>query len=232
MWYRAAIDFGKLFGIEQPQQTNTPEPMEKPGVPDDVFKEVVRSNIPDPVNQIDHSKGDYHLILTGTGAIHQGSSHSNYIDKILDQSRKSLSDNQEITEKYNIRNLPDKAYGPMDYAERINSESGPDQPFLAQEDAVTEILHDYFDKGIRISHMGSMMTVNSAHVPTYTQMQKLFEIINLIQPANIRFKTNTGKGLFDKVYNINKAADYKNDIKEFEMHGKKIPSLMSQWRDY
>jgi hypothetical protein len=172
------------------------------------------------------------LILTGSGGIHQGSSHSNYIDKILDQTRKSLRDNPEISEKYNIRNLPDKAYGPMDYAERINFDSGPEQPFMEQEDAVTEILHDYFDKGIRISNMGSMMTVNAAHVPTFTQMQKLFEIVNLLQPQNVRFKIRTGKGVFDEVYGIDTAPNFKNDIKQFEMHGKKKPSTMRQWRDY
>ena len=232
MWYRTAIDFAELFGLKEPEQPNAPTPVEKPGVPDDVFRDLVRANIPQPVDQIDHSKGDHHLILTGSGGIHQGSSHSNYIDKVLDQTRKSLRDNPEISEKYNIRNLPEKAYGPMDYAERINFDSGPEQPFMEQEDAVTEILHDYFDKGIRISNMGSMMTVNAAHVPTFTQMQKLFEIVNLLQPQNVRFKIRTGKGVFDEVYGIDAAANFKNDIIQFEMYGKKKPSTMRQWRDY
>ena len=234
MWYRTAIDFGKLFGFGQPESPKPPEPVKKPGVPDDVFRDLVRSNVPQPIetNQIDHSQGDHHLILTGSGGIHQGSSHSSYIDKILDQTRKSLKDNPEIAERYNIRDLPDKAYGPMDYAERINFDSGPERPFMEQEDAVTEILHDYFDKGIRISNMGTMMSVNAVHVPTFTQMVKLFEIIHLLQPQNVRFKIRTANGVFDEVYDIDAAADFKNDIKQFEMYGKKKPSTMRQWRDY
>ena len=232
MWYREAINFAKLFGLNQPEETKTPEPIEKPGVPDDVFRDVVRSNIPQPIDKIDHSRGDHHLILTGSGDIHQGSSHSSYIDKVLDQARKSLKDNPEISEKYNIRNLPDKAYGPMDYAERINFDSGPDVPFMEQEDAVTEILHDYFDKGIRISNMGSMMSVNAVHVPTFTQMQELFKIINELQPQNVRFKIKTINGVFDAVYDVDDAADFKNDILQFEMYGKKKPSTMRHWRDF
>jgi hypothetical protein len=53
-----------------------------------------------------------------------------------------------------------------------------------------------------------------------------------LQPQNIRFKIRTGKGVFDEVYDIDAAADFKNDIKQFEMHGKKKPSTMRQWRDY
>ena len=234
MWYRTAIDLGKLFGFGQPEPPKPPEPVKKPGVPDDVFRDLVRAKVPQPVEveQIDHTKGDHHLILTGSGGIHQGSSHSSYIDKILDQTRKSLKDNPEIAERYNIRDLPDKAYGPMDYAERINFDSGPERPFMEQEDAVTEILHDYFDKGIRISNMGTMMSVNAVHVPTFTQMVKLFEIIHLLQPQNVRFKIRTANGVFDEVYDIDAAADFKNDIKQFEMYGKKKPSTMRQWRDY
>ena len=234
MWYRTAIDFGKLFGFRQPEPPKPPEPVKKPGVPDDVFRDLVRSTVPQPieVDQIDHSQGDHHLILTGSGGIHQGSIHISYIDKILDQTRKSLKDNPEIAERYNIRDLPDKAYGPMDYAERINFDSGPERPFMEQEDAVTEILHDYFDKGIRISNMGTMMSVNAVHVPTFTQMVKLFEIIHLLQPQNVRFKIRTANGVFDEVYDIDAAADFKNDIKQFEMYGKKKPSTMRQWRDY
>ncbi len=234
MWYRTAIDFGKLFGFGQPEPPKQPEPVKKPGVPDDVFRDLVKANVPQPieVEQIDHSQGDHHLILTGSGGIHQGSSHSSYIDKILDQTRKGLKDNPEIAERYNIRDLPDKAYGPMDYAERINFDSGPERPFMEQEDAVTEILHDYFDKGIRISNMGTMMSVNAVHVPTYTQMVKLFDIIHKIQPQNVRFKIRTANGVFDEVYDIDAAADFKDDIIHFEMYGKKKPSTMRQWRDY
>lgn len=232
MWYREAINFAKLFGLNQPEQPSTPQPVEKPGVPDDVFRDVVRSFIPQPVDQIDHSRGDHHLILTGSGDIHQGSSHSNFIDKVLDKTRASLRDNPEISEKYNIRNLPDKAYGPMDYAETINFDAGPEQPFMEQEDAVTEILHDYFDKGIRISNMGSMMSINAIHVPTFTQMQKLFEIIHMLQPQNVRFKIRTRNGIFDEDYDIDDAADFKNDILQFEMYGKKKPSKMRHWRDF
>ena len=78
MWYRTAIDLAELFGLKEPEQPNAPTPVEKPGVPDDVFKDLVRANIPQPVDQIDHSKGDHHLILTGSGGIHQGSSPVSY----------------------------------------------------------------------------------------------------------------------------------------------------------
>ena len=80
--------------------------------------------------------------------------------------------------------------------------------------------------------MGSMMSVNAVHVPTFTQMQKLFEIMHLLQPQNVRFKIRTSKGVFSEVYDIDDAADFKNDIIQFEMYGKKKPSTMRQWRDY
>lgn len=230
MWYRTAIDFGKLFGFGQPEPPQPPQPVKKPGVPDDVFRDLVRANLPQPVDKIDHSRGDHHLILTGSGDIHQGSSHSSYIDKILDKTRSSLKENPEISEMYDIRNLPDKAYGPMDYAERVNFDSGPEQPFLEQEDAVTEILHDYFDKGIRISNMGTMMSINAIHVPNFTQMQKLFEIIHMLQPQSVRFKIRTSNGIFDEVYDIDDAADFKGDIIQFEMYGKKAPSITRRFR--
>ena len=101
MWYRTAIDLGKLFGFGQPESPKPPEPVKKPGVPDDVFRDLVRANLPQPVEQIDHSQGDHHLILTGSGGIHQGSSHSSYIDKILDQTRKSLKDNPQKVARVN-----------------------------------------------------------------------------------------------------------------------------------
>jgi hypothetical protein len=63
-------------------------------------------------------------------------------------------------------------------------------------------------------------------------MQKLFEIVNLLQPQNVRFKIRTGKGVFDEVYGIDTAPNFKNDIIQFEMYGKKKPSTMRQWRDY
>jgi hypothetical protein len=80
--------------------------------------------------------------------------------------------------------------------------------------------------------MGTMMSVNAVHVPTFTQMQKLFEIIHMLQPQNIRFKIKTDKGVFDQVYDIDAAADFKNDIIQFEMYGKKKPSTMRHWRDF
>lgn len=222
MWYRTAIDFGKLFGFGQPQPPAQPQPVEKPAVPDDVFKDVVQSNIPNPitVNQLDHSKGDYHLILTGAGNIHQGSSHSNYIDNVLERSRESLKSNPEISEKYNVRRLPSKAYGPMDYAEDINFNSGNERPFMSQEDAVTDILHDYFDKGIRISSMGDRMTINANHIPGRVQMKELFKIMHMIQPQSVLFKVKTDKGVFLKSYNIDDVFDFEDDVKSFDITGK------------
>jgi hypothetical protein len=53
-----------------------------------------------------------------------------------------------------------------------------------------------------------------------------------LQPQNVRFKIRTGKGVFDEVYGIDTAPNFKNDIIQFEMYGKKKPSTMRQWRDY
>ena len=81
MWYRTAIDLGSLFGGKE-----TPQPPSKPDVPNDVFKEYVRQSIPRPTSEIWTGSGDQHLILTGTGDLHQGVSHSMFLDRILDLS--------------------------------------------------------------------------------------------------------------------------------------------------
>lgn len=230
MWYREAINFAGLFGRKE--QKEVPEtPIEKPEVPNDIFREQVRSHIPEPASKIDTSTGSQHLILTGSGDVHQGSSHSSYLDSILGKARKSLREVPDIASKYDLRKLPDSAYGPEDLVERRNYNSGPEEPILYQEDAVTEILYDYFDKGIRISNMEGFMTVNAIHIPTSLQIQKIFEIIHLIQPKSISFKISTNNGKFIKVYDIDNAIDFKKDLREFTIHGTKKQSTMRDWRN-
>jgi hypothetical protein len=231
MWYREAINLSELFGKKQQQETPE-QPIEKPGVPNDVFREQVRSHIPNPASTIDLSKGSQHLILTGSGNIHQGDSHSSYLDSILGKARKSLRDMPDIANQYDLRKLPDSAYGPEDLVERRNFDSGPDEPILYQEDAVTEILHDYFDRGIRISNMEGFMTVNAIHIPSSLQIQKIYEIIHMTQPKSISFKIKTDKGKFVKVYDIDDAVDFKKDLLDFTIHGEQKPSTMRDWRNY
>jgi hypothetical protein len=230
MWYRRAINYSGLFGRNE--QTSNQEPIEKPEVSNDIFREQVRKHIPQPASKIDTSTGSQHLILTGSGDIHQGSSHSSYLDSILGKARKSLREIPDISNKYDLRKLPDSAYGPEDLVERRNFNSGPEEPILYQEDAVTEILHDYFDKGIRISNMEGFMTVNAIHIPTSLQIQKIYEIIHLIQPKSISFKIKTDKGKFIKVYDIDDAVDFKKDLLDFTIHGVQKPSTMRDWRNY
>jgi hypothetical protein len=231
MWYREAINLSNLFGKKEQKQAPE-QPIEKPAVPNDIFSEHVKAQIPAPVSQIDTSKGSQHLILTGTGDIHQGDSHSSYLDRILDNARKSLRENPDVVSQYDLRKLPDAAYGPEDLVERRNFKSGPEEPILYQEDAVTEILHDYFDKGIRISNMEGFMTVNAIHIPTSLQIQKIYELIHLIQPKSISFKIRTDKGKFVKVYDIDDAVDFKKDLLDFTIHGEQKPSTMRDWRNY
>jgi len=231
MWYREAINLSGLFGNKQ-QEENQIQPEVKPEVPNDIFREQVRAHIPQPASKIDTSTGSQHLILTGSGDIHQGSSHSSYLDSILGKARKSLREIPDIANKYDLRKLPDSAYGPEDLVERRNYNSGPEEPILYQEDAVTEILHDYFDKGIRISNMEGFMTINAIHIPTSLQIQKIYEIIHLIQPKSISFKIQTDKGKFIKVYDIDDAVDFKEDLRDFIIHGTKKQSTMRDWRNY
>ena len=230
MWYRQAINLSGLFGKNEQNQAQ--EPMEKPEVPNDIFREQVRTHIPSPQEKIDLSKGSQHLILTGSGDIHQGDSHSSYLDSILGKARKSLREIPDIANQYDLRKLPDSAYGPEDLVERRNFNSGPNDPILYQEDAVTEILHDYFDKGIRISNMEGFMTVNAIHIPTSLQIQKIYEIIHMTQPKAISFKIKTDKGKFVKVYDIDDAIDFKKDLSDFATHGEQKPSTMRDWRNF
>ncbi len=230
MWYRQAINLSGLFGKNEQNQAQ--EPMEKPEVPNDIFREQVRTHIPSPQEKIDLSKGSQHLILTGSGDIHQGDSHSSYLDSILGKARKSLREIPDIANQYDLRKLPDSAYGPEDLVERRNFNSGPNDPILYQEDAVTEILHDYFDKGIRISNMEGFMTVNAIHIPTSLQIQKIYEIIHMTQPKAISFKIKTDKGKFVKVYDIDDAVDFKKDLLDFTIHGEQKSSTMRDWRNF
>ena len=230
MWYREAINLNGLFGKNEQNQAQGP--MEKPEVPNDIFREQVRTHIPSPQEKIDVSKGSQHLILTGSGDIHQGDSHSSYLDSILGKARKSLREIPDIANQYDLRKLPDSAYGPEDLVERRNFTSGPNDPILYQEDAVTEILHDYFDKGIRISNMEGFMTVNAIHIPTSLQIQKIYEIIHMTQPKAISFKIKTDKGKFVKVYDIDDAVDFKKDLLDYTIHGEQKSSTMRDWRNY
>jgi hypothetical protein len=230
MWYREAINLSGLFGKND--QSQAQKPVEKPEVPNDIFREQVRTHIPSPQEKIDVSKGSQHLILTGSGDIHQGDSHSSYLDSILGKARKSLREIPDIANQYDLRKLPDSAYGPEDLVERRNFTSGPNDPILYQEDAVTEILHDYFDRGIRISNMEGFMTVNAIHIPTSLQIQKIYEIIHMTQPKAISFKIKTDKGKFVKVYDIDDAVDFKKDLLDFTTHGEQKPSTMRDWRNF
>jgi len=230
MWYREAINLSGLFGKNDHSQAQ--KPVEKPEVPNDIFREQVRTHIPSPQEKIDLSKGSQHLILTGSGDIHQGDSHSSYLDSILGKARKSLREIPDIANQYDLRKLPDSAYGPEDLVERRNFTSGPNDPILYQEDAVTEILHDYFDKGIRISNMEGFMTVNAIHIPTSLQIQKIYEIIHMTQPKAISFKIKTDKGKFVKVYDIDDAVDFKKDLLDFTIHGEQKSSTMRDWRNF
>ena len=62
-----------------------------------------------------------------------------------------------------------------------NERRNPEDPMFYQEDAVTEIIHDYFDQGIRISNMAGLMSVNAAHIPSLMQIQKIYEIIRILR---------------------------------------------------
>ena len=230
MWYRTAI-FGNLFK-RKPEEPPTPEPVVKPDVPEDVFKEHVLANIPRPPINIETGLGDQHLILTGTGDIHQGVSHGMFLDRILDQARKDISSNPELREKYNTSRFPEYAYGADDLVQRRNQRLAPDQEKMHQEDAVTEILHEYFDQGIRISNMAGYMAVNAIHLPSLMQINKLFEIIHLIQPKQVAVKVVTDKGKFQRVYDIDDVADFKGDILQFKIHGPRKDSVMGEWRRY
>ncbi len=230
MWYRTAI-FGNLFK-RKPEEPPTPESVVKPDVPEDVFKEHVLSNIPRPPMNIETGLGDQHLILTGTGDIHQGVSHGMFLDRILDQARKDISSNPELREKYNTSRFPEYAYGADDLVQRRNERLTPDQEKMYQEDAVTEILHEYFDQGIRISNMAGYMAVNAIHLPSLMQINKLFEIIHLLQPKQVAVKVVTDKGKFQRVYDIDDVADFKGDILQFKIHGPRKDSVMGEWRRY
>jgi hypothetical protein len=231
MWYRTAIDLGKLFGREQTPNTPAQSP-QKPDLPNDVFKEYVKQSIPRPTSEIWTGSGDQHLILTGTGDIHQGVSHSMFLDRILDEARKKINQNPELKEQYNIHRLPEHAYGPEDLLQRRNKTLGPNDTEYHPEDAVTEILHEYFDQGVRISNMAGTMTVNAAHLLSLMQIQKIFEIIHLVQPKITQFDIKSDNGRFKEVYDIDDVADFKNDFLDFKIHGPKKPSKMREWLRY
>ena len=231
MWYRTAIDFGRFFG-KKPAEPQVPQPVTKPDVPEDVFKEHVLRNIPRPPMNIETGLGDQHLILTGTGDIHQGVSHGMFLDRILDQARKDISSNPELREKYNTSRFPEYAYGADDLVQRRNERLEPGQEKMFQEDAVTEILHEYFDQGIRISNMAGYMAVNAIHLPSLMQIKKLFEIIHLLQPKEVAFQIKTDKGTFQKSYDIDDIADFEDDILHFKIHGPKKQSIMRELRRY
>ena len=231
MWYRTAIDFGRFFG-KKPAEPQVPKPVTKPDVPEDVFKEHVLRNIPRPPMNIETGLGDQHLILTGTGDIHQGVSHGMFLDRILDQARKDISSNPELREKYNTSRFPEYAYGADDLVQRRNERLEPGQEKMFQEDAVTEILHEYFDQGIRISNMAGYMAVNAIHLPSLMQIKKLFKIIHLLQPKEVAFQIKTDKGTFQKSYDIDDIADFEDDILHFKIHGPKKQSIMRELRRY
>lgn len=231
MWYRTAIDFSSFFG-KKPAEPQVSQPVTKPDVPEDVFREHVLANIPRPPLQIETGLGDQHLILTGTGDVHQGVSHRMFLDRILDEARKSISSNPELREKYNTSRFPEYAYGPDDLVQRRNERLQPGEEKMHPEDAVTEILHDYFDQGIRISNMAGHMAINANHMPSLMQINKIIEIANLLQPKRVAIKVVTQKGIFMEEYKFKDIANLEEDILEFKMHGPKKQSTMREWRRY
>ncbi len=231
MWYRTAIDLGKLFGREQ--TSNTPSlPPQKPDLPNDVFKEYVKQSIPPPTSEIWTGSGDQHLVLTGTGDIHQYPSHSMFLDRVLEEARKKVNQNPELKEQYNIYRLPEHAYGPEDLLQKRIQSLGTNDEKYHPEDAITEILHEYFDQGVRISNMAGFMTVNAVHLLSLMQIQKIFEIIYLVQPKKIQFDIKSDKGKFIEVYDIDDVADFKNDFLDFKIRGPKKPSQMREFLRY
>ena len=231
MWYRTAIDFGSFFG-KKPAEPQVSQPVTKPDVPEDVFREHVLANIPRPPLQIETGLGDQHLILTGTGDVHQGVSHRMFLDRILDEARKSISSNPELREKYNTSRFPEYAYGPDDLVQRRNERLQPGEEKMHPEDAVTEILHDYFDQGIRISNMAGHMAINANHMPSLMQINKIVEIASQLQPKRVAIKVVTQKGIFMEEYKFKDISNLKEDILEFKMHGPKKQSTMREWRRY
>lgn len=231
MWYRTAIDFSSFFG-KKPAEPQVSQPVTKPDVPEDVFREHVLANIPRPPLQIETGLGDQHLILTGTGDVHQGVSHRMFLDRILDEARKSISSNPELREKYNTSRFPEYAYGPDDLVQRRNERLQPGEEKMHPEDAVTEILHDYFDQGIRISNMAGHMAINANHMPSLMQIDKIVEIASLLQPKRVAIKVVTQKGIFMEEYKFKDISNLKEDILEFKMHGPKKQSTMREWRRY
>ena len=228
MWYRTAIDLGKFFDIKETSNIAA-QSSQKPDLPNDIFREYVKQSIPRPASEIWTGSGDQHLVLTGTGDIHQGVSHSMFLDRVLEEARKKLNQNSELSEQYNLSRLPENAYGPEDLVQRRKQNLGPNENYY-QEDAVTEILHDYFDQGIRISNMAGIMSVNAVHLPSLMQIQKIFEIIHLLQPNTIQFDIKADKNQFREVYDIDDVADFKRDILEFKIHGQRQQSTMRDWR--
>ena len=229
MWYKAAIDFSSLFGKkEEPQQALS---LQKPNLPDNVFEQHVKERTPKPipVSDIWTGSGSEHLILSGDSNVHQAVSHSNFLDRVLESARESVSQNPEISQQYNTSKLSEYAYGPEDLMQRRREKLGPS---YNSEDAVTEILHKYFDRGIRISKMGSTMTINAFAPPSDQQNAKIFEIIHKLQPQNVVFIINSDKGKFEKVYDIDRAHDYNEDMKRFMVTGPpKYVSDISRWRN-
>jgi len=210
MWYRLAI---------------------KPNVPDDVFEQHVKEKTPKPipVSDIWTGSGSEHLILSGDENVHQAVSHSLFLDRVLESARNSVSQNPEVREKYNISALPEYAFGPEDLVQRRREKLGPR---YNSEDAVTEILHKYFDRGIRISKMGSTMTINAFAPPSDEQNAKIFEIIHRLQPQDVVFIINSNKGKFEKAYDIDRVHDYNEDMKSFMVTGPpKYVSDISRWRN-
>jgi len=235
MWYRTAIDFGKLFGFGKPDVPQATTPVQKPDVPEDIFRQHVINQIPRPLEHTDQiitSLGDQHLILTGTGGIHQGVSHGMFLDRVLDEARKSIMNDPELRENYSTYRLPEYAYGPEDLIQRRNERLAPGEEKMHPEDAVTEILHEYFDQGIRISNMAGYMAINAIHLPSLMQINKIYDIIHYLQPKQVAIKIVTDKGNFMKVYDIDDVADFKEDILHFKIHGPKKQSTMSEWRRY
>ena len=74
------------------------------------------------------------------------------------------------------------------------------------------------------------MTVNAIHIPTPLQIQKIYQIIHMIQPKSVSFKIQTDKGKFIKVYDVDSVFDFENDLKDFSIRGPKKESDIARMR--
>lgn len=224
MWYR---DFFK----QKKEEPVSPAVQEKPPIPEALFDEYVEKNIPESNSELNLGNKDHHLIITGTGNLHSAPSHSIYIGSILDKTREQIQNDPEITQKYNINKMPEFAYGPEDLVQSRNQKLQPNETPMRQEDAVTEIIHRYFDQGIRISYMAGTLSINAVHDPNFEQIKKIQDIIKLLAPKTVKVNIKTPKGHLIEDYNQNNISKLRDDILHLKVHGTKTHSEVRNIRN-